>query len=156
MKKFANKIITFMLVLAIISSVGVLPTFAAGNYTDSSFSLTCPTYGYLVCEGNVYRKKLDSTATYVHCISGPSTGVYFTVWGGIEISTNYSVPVANCTRYGQALIYPGQQRFIAQYVYENDYEYAHLGLLTRYATDVGTTVTGVWSPDSVGSYPYAN
>lgn len=61
----------------------------------------------------------------------------------------------NCTKNDSAVIYAGQKRRIRQYVYEWGYPYAFIGLAPS-SGQSGLTISGKWSPDSVGSDPYAN
>lgn len=61
----------------------------------------------------------------------------------------------NCTKNDSAVIYAGQKRRIRQYVYEWGYPYAFIGLAPS-SGQSGLTISGRWSPDSVGSDPYAN
>ena len=47
----------------------------------------------------------------------------------------------------------GTQYSVRSYIYESGYRYARLGLSTNWLE--GDTISGVWSPDSAGTYTIA-
>lgn len=47
----------------------------------------------------------------------------------------------------------GQKRLLRQWVYENGHAYCALYAASIYNNSYSN---GLWSPDSIGSYPYAN
>lgn len=47
----------------------------------------------------------------------------------------------------------GIQYSVRSYIYESGYRYARLGLSTNWLE--GDTISGVWSPDSTGTYTVA-
>lgn len=140
---------------AIVLSTGMLltlipsSTFAA-NIEDKSFSFN-------VTVSNKYgttsaRAKENTTSTYVKVTQTPGSVINMDVQGFRPVSgsgTNYWV---NETIGGTVMLFKGEWR-VKQMVYENGGRSARLRF-GRYATD--GRVTGVWSPDSVGSAPIVN
>lgn len=89
------------------------------------------------------RDKQDDSATYVFYENGTPSSLACDVLN----SENQSM----CKKIGS--IKKGQEGFIAQYVYEKGYRKAKLKVTS--STTYGGA-GGLWSPDSVGSYPYIN
>lgn len=153
MKKLFTLLIAMLLVTTVVLGSGVLAD-ASGNTGDTYFQYTLPQMGTI----NIYnpgRAKLNATGTYVYLQSGPASGVRFSVWGGYASSWQ-NTTLLNFTGGGGADIWVTQQRRISQYVYENGRTYAFLGITPRVQGDVGSALSGLWSPDSQGSWPYAN
>ena len=146
----------FLALLAMVSII--LTAFSvqcfAGNTRDESFLFQLPAEGYYTVI-NPGREKLDSTSTYVY-YRLPDTGhVYFSVHGYSKPQYTDIRLLRNCTKNDSAIIYPGQQRRIKQFVYEWGYDYAFLGGAP--STGRGNTyVFGYWSPDCAGDYTPAN
>ncbi len=146
----------FIALLAMVSII--LTAFSvqcfAGNTTDTVFNFKLPAEGkYKVV--NSGRAKLDDTSSYVHYYSSNTGKVYFSIHGYNNITFSNITQITNCTINDSAIIYPGQQRRIRQYVYEWDFDYAFLGGAP--STGRGNTyINGVWSPDCAGTYPAAN
>lgn len=98
------------------------------------------------------RPKDNTTATYIWCNGTyPSGGMRVYVMGN---STDYEYDSfwVDCTK-GAAYLTTNQKRAITQYVKERDYKYAQLKG-AKYGS--GTVASGVWSPDSSGTYPRIN
>ena len=113
-----------------LSTLGGLST-SANNSTDTVYSFTTISTGW------IYFTETRAKATQPN-------GTYFSIWSG---GTNY-------TRNETATLYVGQKRRIAQFVYENGKRNCYLGVSPR---DYNSSkIAGLWSPDSVGSDPYAN
>lgn len=91
------------------------------------------------------REKTNSSGVYVYYKAGTLNGVICDVLN----SENDSM----CRKLG--VVYKGNERLVAQYVYENGFRECKLKLKsdTLYS---GGGAGGEWSPDSVGSYPYCN
>lgn len=145
--------------LALLAMITILLTVfsvqcVAGNTTDEVFCFRLPAEGYYTVH-QLGREKLDASSTYVNYISANTGHVYFSVHGyDNSIYTNIKT-LKNCTINDSAIIYPGQQRRIRQYVYEWGFDYAFLGGAP--STGIGDTlICGYWSPDCAGSYPAAN
>ena len=143
MKLQIKKMIALGIVGAMLTSTG-LNCVTAAETSDSKFSFELRAGGAILTKE---RPKTDATGTYVKYNSGPSRGVNFIVYG-----VKKDGKLVNDTK-GTAIIYPGTQRRIKQYVYENGRRKARLGgaMTSQYGT-----AKGVWSPDSVGNDPYAN
>ena len=153
MKKLKLTLVTVLLVL----SIGV-PVFAS-NSSDTSYSFSCPELNIVLWFTNG-RSKQDSSSTYVKFNSTSSYGlnaygVLFSVWG--DNSSTLSNSKVNCTLgVSSCKIYPNSKRLIRQYVKEWGYSYAFLAASGPNHIAAGETATGVWSPDSTGTYTYAN
>lgn len=129
---------------AALMSVSALTVPAsASNYKDTywSFSVDANKRPHRT----ELREKTDASGVYVYYKSGTMDGVACDVLN----SENDSM----CKKYG--IVYKGQKRRVAQYVYENGFRWCKLEL-TSDKIYSGAGGSGVWSPDSVGSYPYCN
>ncbi|HBT65680.1 MAG TPA: hypothetical protein DEB10_13570 [Ruminococcaceae bacterium] len=126
-----------------LSTLGGLST-SANNSTDTVYSFTTISTGWIYFTET--RAKEDASGSYAYYVQGATqpNGTYFSIWSG---GTNY-------TRNETATLYVGQKRRIAQFVYENGKRNCYLGVSPR---DYNSSkIAGLWSPDSVGSDPYAN
>lgn len=147
-----KKIITLFLTIVMLMSALSLTAFAKNNH-DVAFSYSMPNEGYYRVYG-VGQRKEDASGSYVYSYSSnPAGGSYYSIHGGhtSSLANGYT----NCTKNDSAIIYAGQKRRIRQYVYEWGYSYAFIGLAPT-SGQSGLTINGKWSPDSLGSYPYAN
>lgn len=129
---------------AALMSVSALTVPAsASNYKDTywSFSVDASRQPHRT----ELREKTDATGVYVYYKAGTMDGVVCDVLN----SENDSM----CQNTG--IVYKGKERLVAQYVYENGFRWCKLEL-TSDKIYSGAGGSGVWSPDSVGSYPYCN
>ncbi len=154
--KIKNKILALALTISVIGSTSALSVSASNNGdTDYSFSLPASDYYVYSTPG---RSKTDTSPSYVNFDSSNNSylntyGVQYSIHGGHNSTTRE----ANCTCNGTScIIFPGTARRIHQTVYEDNYSYAFLGASAPNSYVAGKTVTGVWSPDSTGSSPFAN
>lgn len=149
-----KKIVWSFLSIAMLMSMCVFPT-SANNHTDTYYGFSLPHVPYF----SVYedgRLKTDASGSYVYSNpTNPTEGVRFAIFGHSKDYFNNESELRNCTKSTYAIVYNGQKRRIRQYVYEWNYTYAFLGGAGN--DDFGfANIQGVWSPDSVGSDPYAN
>lgn len=141
MKKFLA-----MGVVAVMCSLAVaVPAFADEGISTYNTANT-PFYFNLnssTTSATEYRAKDDSSSTYVHAQSlGSPCQLFVDGPGGV-----------NCTTNGRAYLnYRGEFQ-IYQTVYESGYRSARL---SGWRSGSGTIASGVWSPDSWGSYPIIN
>ena len=91
------------------------------------------------------RAKQDTSGTYVFYEGGTPASLRCDVLNASGTSM--------CRKIGSIGL--GKKGLIAQYVYENGYRSARLKVTAPSSTTYGGA-EGVWSPDSVGSYPYIN
>lgn len=143
MKKKGIMCVAAMLLGTVLFSTPVL----AKNAGDTEYSF----YLGMSAEYIKPRLKQDASSTYIYCQPAniPGSFVLVAVMGSDSTSdygTNVTAKVANAR-------YEGGQRFIKQYVYERGYTYARLRFNRG---DASGDIKGVWSPDSVGSYPSLN
>jgi hypothetical protein len=145
MKKL--RLIGVALTLALMFSlVSAIPAYASSS--DSYYTYTI--YFNLSSEQPTEaRNKENDTSVYINNYS--YTSLYVRTFG--RVSSDYSW--VNRTINGHATI-PHGEYFIWQTIYENGGRQARLGLTTQLSSASGATVSGAWSPDSVGSYPVAN
>lgn len=62
--------------------------------------------------------------------------------------------LANCTIGERAKVGLGEKREVRQRVYERGFSYAYIGGSSKgYPEEYAR---GIWSPDCIGSYPWAN
>ena len=152
--KYLKKVILVGMALMIALMTMIVPASAANN-GDTDFSLNVKT------SSNDYtgaREKQDDSGTYVYYkynTTGLTGAVKFRVMGSNSQSSPALLAI-NYTRNGYGTISKGQERLISQYVYENGKKYAFLSTPKVASGDPTGTATGVWSPDSVGSYTYCN
>ena len=141
MSEKTNKIINSFLIIAIIVTgiAGILTIAKASNHADTSYSFT-----YVSEFNTVYRAKEDNTKVYCY----PQTGVnaYYRVHG--SDGTSNSSPYGNCSQ--QVYLNIGTKYSITNYVNEIGYANARIHCSIGYS--VPTTMSGVWSPDSLYYY----
>lgn len=119
---------------------------ATPAYANNSVDSTLPSeyISYTTYVSTELRDKYDSSYHYIYnkC--------------GIQISVlSYSQSNVNCTKSSYALIPANSERFITNYVYEWGYRNCKLSIRGN-IPGASVKLEGVWSPDSVGSYPVAN
>ena len=90
------------------------------------------------------RSKQDKTPHYV----------YNTSKFGYQV-ISYNENFVNHTVNKTATVAAGKKRFVRNTIYKDGFRKCRLDITVA---KVGTSgnVQGIWSPDSVGSYPYAN
>ena len=152
MKNSKRLVALMLLVVTIFSAVSV--SASASNWQDSYF------YNFTLRSYQRYlnpRAKQDTSPCYVKLTKATHNQTTFISANGCYSST--SATRYNCTRDGNGnpvahvSILPYQGYLVRSMIYEYKYPYATLGFSTPIVG--GNEVTGVWSPDSVGSYPYA-
>lgn len=139
-----------MIILSVTMFFTLIPTSAfAANVKDRNFkfSITNDINHYTAA-----RAKENTSSTYVHVEQVPSVYIRTNVQGFRPSSVTGTNYWTNETIGGQISLRKGQW-LIKQLVYENGGRSARLQL-KKHSTN--GTVSGVWSPDSVGSYLYAN
>ena len=127
-----------------LSSVFAMPASAA-NYGNTSWNFNVDHLNKPYITET--RSKEDSSGTYVYYKEGTVTGVVCDV---------ITVDGKSMCDGRLGTVHKGDERLIAQYVYERGYRECKLKLKGDRAYDGGGGAGGQWSPDSVGSYPYAN
>lgn len=146
-----KRILALALCLVTLVSVMSVTAFAA-NTSDTKFTnfkLNSNEWFYLITP----REKTNDSKVYLYYTTGTYNAVRAKVYG----KTTYSSTTNNnCTYYdGSVVSYvtcvKGTKYSIGNLVYERDYPWATLGFWSQY-TD---TISGVWSPDSAGTYTIA-
>lgn len=154
-KKF---IATFLAIISIFSLISI-QAFAKNN-EDRAFAFTFYSNGKMDYYTTGLRKE-DDSGTYLKYNSGTATSAYFRVFGS-STSTFLGAYMYNETKGDKAFVWRGQEGCIRQYVYENrnarynGTPYAFLQGTVDVVSDSSSTATGVWSPDTLGSYTYFN
>ena len=128
------------LVFSIIA-IGIIQVAYASNHSDTDFELSV---GWDRCDYSDFRAKTDSSPVYILITDGP--GITW-IW---VVNTSY---VHQNSGSGLAQVPPNAPRLIHTNVYENGYGSCAIG--SEY-NPIFDDVKGVWSPDSIGSYTYAN
>lgn len=141
-----KKFLTIMLICFV--SMTSFITVSANNQDDTK--LPGEHITYYLCAKTGYRGKTDDSSVYVDNRSGFSIDVR--TFGAMN--NNYSTEGVNCTYHNYAIV-PSAKRLIHNLIYENGYYYCRLKVYTANNGTSGT-LKGYWSPDSVGTYPYAN
>ncbi len=114
----------------------------ANNNKDTQFPrkyVAFTSYAYTGVRG-----KTDNSSHYVYNKSGFAIYVH-------SLDANKKDHTVN----NVAAIPAGKERFVRNNIYEHKKYECMLQLSTMRMQDDGT-LKGVWSPDSVGNYPYAN
>ncbi len=145
-KRKSNKImvgvVTMMLAFCILTNTD--NTFATAEDTHWTYNVSPSNTSYQYSEN---RKKDTNSKFYFkwdRSLNGVSS-IYISPVGETGSSTKNRVP---CTsRF--TVSGTGQYR-VTNYVYENGYSYANLGVRSLVGTG---TVTGDWSPDTQTNYP---
>lgn len=145
--KFKKIIVTMCLCSLLVNSITL--TSNANNHSDTGFRFNFSyVNGVSQTEG---RKKEDSSSSYIKAVELPTGGMEVRINGS---HTLYQPTWYNVTKDTTAWInILNQGRAIRQYVYERGYSYAQLEGRRRGQTE---DATGVWSPDSTGTYPALN
>ena len=153
MKNSKRLVALMLLVVTIFSAVSV--SASASNWQDSCF------YNFTLRSYQRYlnpRAKEDASPCYVKITQATHNQATFISANGCYSSSS-SATRYNQTRDGSGKrvahvsILPYQGYLVRSMIYENKYPYASLGFSTSLVG--GNEISGVWSPDSVGSYPYA-
>lgn len=158
-----------MTLIMAISSLASVSASAFSNYSDRSFDtgyhaiadsttyynvgMPCtdinPTTGvYNVTSPYGYRAKCNATGTYIYNQSG--SAFKFRVCGSSSI-LGYDLFPNDSRKVGR--VEAGQMRLFRQWVYENGHGYCGLYAASIYDN---SRATGLWSPDSIGSFSYCN
>ena len=151
-----KKVLALSLVMFMLLSAFVVSASADADYNDKQFTIlldcTSPNT-YQLSTKNGTRPKGTDSAVYVYPQVGPGGGGKYRIYGTNDGSITTLALATNCTVL-DAIIYPGQQRRVRQYVNENGFSHAVLTGCYYYGNT--GAATGVWSPDCAGNYPYAN
>lgn len=152
--KHSKSIIALMLLVVTIFSL-MSVTVSAANWGDTKFyNFTLYSYErYLIP-----RAKENTTPCYVKITDAIYNQTTFISANGCYTDSSTTARY-NCTRDGNGnpvshvsvLAYQGY--LIRSMIYEFEYPYASLGFSTPIIA--GNEVGGAWSPDSLGTYPYA-
>lgn len=131
----------------------MVPASAAGNYTDRKFV----DFDIWV-DGRKLdaEEKWDTTPHYLYVTGGNIDTMSIQSYGNTYDTTSGGV---NCTYSNGKLVNyvtcrKGDPYLVRNLVKENRYSWATLGI-ARKNSPAGGWVTGVWSPDSIGSYTVA-
>lgn len=152
--KHSKRLIALMLLVVTIFSV-MSVSVSAANWADTNF------YNFTLYSYERYlnpRTKENTTPCYVKITDADYNQTTFISANGCYTNSS-SATRYNCTRDGygnyanHVSVLAEQGYLIRSIIYENKYPYASLGFSTPIVG--GNEVSGVWSPDSQGSYPYA-
>lgn len=143
-KRFLAGLFATMLMISV-----AIPASASSN--DTNFKFLFGTGGGQTMDRYTSRDKDNASSTYIHIKTGneaKTVRIYGTYKLGVITRNSrggYS-DVVDCTKpfYSTPTVKIGQRGFIRQLVYEKGYPYAAIG-----SWGIWSTVTGVWSPDSV-------
>lgn len=143
--KTKKQLVSILLACSVLIGVFTLVgTEVRANNLDTEFKFENRALGYIYFTAP--RQKDNASAVYVYyqsAINQPH-GTFFSAWsGGINYTDNDS-----------GIIRVGQQRKISQRIYENGKRTCNLAISPRNFN--ATLVQGLWSPDTVGDYPYCN
>ena len=144
-KKLMSKISLALALGVIASGVSTIPAYAA-NIKDKEFNFRVGYDSTTQAGETTERAKEDSSSVYIK----PSNyrDLCIKTFGYRNGSWN------NDTKNGYAIVTKGEW-LIHNYIYERGSRSAKLNITTATPGTSGIA-TGVWSPDSVGSYTVAN
>lgn len=155
--KNSKRIISLLLVIAAILSVTTITAFAAENNNHEDIDIwpiPLSINWFTYARGTAGQKK-DTSPVYLHVEDGNRAAVKVSARGCDSDGNNgvnwtYSngkvVDFVTCTI--------GEQYLIQSLISEKGYSYAVLWF--KSTNVLGDSISGVWSPDSVGSYQYAS
>ncbi len=135
-----KKLISLGLVLGV-TLVTSVTTHA--NNSDTSLPYVKVGFQFSQAKATPVRAKDNYTSHYIKNTSG------FNLW--VQSQTSSGI---NKTHNGHAII-PVAERFIYNNIKEDKYHSCKLSITTATSGTSGY-ISGLWSPDSVGSYPVAN
>lgn len=148
LKKILTVTVIAMMMFSSISSLNV----SAKNNKDTVFDFNVQPNSTVYTNGH-FRAKEDSSAPYCHLQIAASNGFNMRI---LSIDNNLNpYSIVDATK-GTALMYAGQKRLIRCSVRDVGRRYCAIGAKSRNNGDSSGRAMGVWSPDSLGSYPYAN
>ena len=143
-----KKKLVAMCMAAMMALGATAPAYAA-NTSDTEYEFTI-TAAYKRTEA---REKTNTTKVYTRYNKGPAQ-LAFQVWasnGGSSTGTNATTGTTKT-----AYVKKGVQSSITNKVKEWSYSYAYLRVNSADESGVGSTVHGVWSPDSSRVYTVVN
>lgn len=146
--------IALICTLVLIVSVMAVTASAENNHGDTYFDFDV--YGSIPCSIEP-RAKTDTTSLYVNVQTGNSRSIRVQAEG---VASDYSEFVNLTCVQGVLVDYVtcsigtgyAYKYNIHSWIYENGYRMADLSFIS---TSGFNHITGVWSPDSVGTYNYA-
>ncbi len=156
-----KKVISVLCLAALLLSVLCIPAFAKNNHDEDFIFVFQPgdqtDYTYMG-----YPKE-DDSGTYLSYTHGNAQSCRFSVYGGDQEYQYMCSVWRNETKGGSTLVFRGETGCIRQYVFENralynrliPYAYLH-GAVEVVDGGVLSIASGVWSPDTLGTYPYFN
>ena len=147
-KKFFTRISLFVVVLATLVTATAM-TASAAETSDTALPSSYITY--TGGANTTVRSKTNTTSVYMYNKSGMTLWVWAN--GGSKPG-NPALYDAGTTIGGHANVMPGQYK-VRTLIYEKGYRTAWLNITTA-TSGVAGNCSGLWSPDSIGSYPSAN
>lgn len=133
-----------ILAMCIATYTMVVPTVSAYANNSGDTNLPSTYISSSTYASTEYRDKYDSTSHYIYNMSS------------LQIrAISYAQNGTNCTNKNFAVIPANSKRFIYNSIYEWGYRNCRLSIRANISGSAGT-LSGLWSPDSVGSYPIAN
>jgi len=146
-----KKIITMLLCVLLISAT-IVPISAA-NTSDSKITKFDLSYFYY--REVSARSKTNTTPLYFYYTIGKHNSVQVQALGSTtaDTGTTDNLTLDNGKHVKRVTCTKGIQYSVRSYIYESGYRYARLGLSTNWLE--GDTISGVWSPDSTGTYTVA-
>jgi len=148
-KKFAATLAAVVMAFSCMAvSASAAETATCNNHDDTAFSFAFSDWGRSNTTG---RSKTDTSGTYIiaNTICNGGFDVYV---DGYDSNAGEWVDCTDKTTRGQPhLKTTNNPGLISQWVYEDGYRTARLG---GYKWGSNRSATGLWSPDSAGSYRY--
>lgn len=149
LKKFAATLAAVVMAFSCMAvSASAAETATCNNHDDTAFSFAFSDWGRSNTTG---RSKTDTSGTYIiaNTICNGGFDVYV---DGYDSNAGEWVDCTDKTTRGQPhLKTTNNPGLISQWVYEDGYRTARLG---GYKWGSNRSATGLWSPDSAGSYRY--
>ena len=131
-----NKLIKSLLIIISLLGLGATSSVSANNHSDTGFHFDLigmtPKYTYT-------RPKTDASSSYVKVLS---------LYKGSAVTCFMVGPSGQNVNSAYVNLGAGQSSYISQYINEMGYTSCKLGVKNSYWV-YESTVTGVWSPDSI-------
>lgn len=149
MKNKIPRIMATMLMAVTILTASAIPALAAntGDASISNFTISALVYTPITA-----RSKTDSTPVYLYYTGGSNSSVKVQTQGGGTLSgsfSNYTLSSSSAATYVTCRI--NVQYSIHSSIHESGLSFARLGFRSQ-NTALPETISGVWSPDSAGTY----
>jgi len=145
-----KKILTTLIAIMVTTSITTIP--ASASTQDNYFSFYV---GWNYSDAGITSAHDKEDASYTYMYNQSTMDLWVRAWGYTPTGPDGSMQWTIQTKNFYAIV-PVGEYFITQYVYENGGRSEYLEITKATKSTLFDQANGLWSPDSVGSYPIAN